>query len=140
MSNRIDIDTVLTYLLIKKLTTPVVQSSAYKQGLVNNAGRVIKEPETDKEKEALTIFDKLIFKLKRLLGTKLTTLNNFLYVTTLGNDFYNKIIIRGTIEQRTEVERIKRDIKKLQEKYNCELEDIISSLICEHLEKVKYEI
>lgn len=110
-----NIDSVILFIVIKKIVTPITRTDAYKFGLVDNAGKVIKIPKTDEEKEALTTLDKFIFKLKRLLGAKLTVLNKFLYLQTLNNDFYNKLIIKGTIDTRSEIKRIKKDVEKIQE-------------------------
>jgi hypothetical protein len=129
-----NIDVVVSYLLIKKLSTPIVRTEAYKLKLVNVAGKVIKEPSTDKERSALTLLDRLVFKLKRLLGTKIVNLNQFLYLQTLQNDFYNKLIIRGSVEQRAEIKRINNDVKKINEKYDKTIEDLLVLLIHEQLE------
>jgi len=123
--SRTNIDSVLTYMFLKKIMTPIVKTPAYKLGLVNNVGKVIKKPVTDAEKSTLTILDKFIFKLRRLLGTKLTQLNNFLFLQTLSNDFYNKLIVKGSIEQRAEIKRITRDIDKIAEKYDCDVTDLV---------------
>ena len=129
-----DVDTIMSYILVKKLVTPIVRSEAYKMKLVNAAGKVIREPENDKEHGSLTLLDRIVFKLKRLLGSKLLNLNNFLYLTTLSNDFYNKLVVRGTIRQRAEIKRIQKDVKGIKEKYNIDTEEIICSLIKEELE------
>jgi len=129
-----NVDTIISYILIKKLVTPIIRTSAYKLKLVNAGGKVIREPETDKEHEALTLLDRVVFKLKRLLGGKLLNLNNFLFIQTINNDFYNKLVVRGTVKQRAEIQRIARDVKGIKEKYNMKTDDIIYSLIKEELE------
>jgi hypothetical protein len=137
-----NLDSIISYLLIKRLVTPITRSKAFSLKLVNNAGRVIKQPKTEEERSALTVLDKLVFKLKRLLGSKLVSLNSFLYLATLSNDFYNKLIVKGTVNQRAEIIRIKRDIDKLAESYQMPIEDIINSLIVESIqhEEIKDEI
>lgn len=116
MEQRENIDNIISYIFIKKLVTPIVKSSAYKMGLVNNAGSVVRKPRNAKERNALTVLDKLIFKLKRLLGGKLTNLNTFLYLTSLSNDFYRKLMVRGSVVNRAELIKIRNDIDKLLEK------------------------
>jgi len=132
---REEIDNIISYILIKKLVSPITKSKAYSLKLINNAGRVIKEPETEEERHALTVLDRLIFKLKRLLGGKLINLNSFLYLSTLSNDFYNKLVVKGSIEQRAEIIRIKQDIQKLAEKYNrADFHEVLQSLIVENIQ------
>jgi len=133
------IDSVLTYILIKKIVTPIIRTQAYRTGLVDNAGKVIKSPETDDEKKSLTVLDRLVFKLKRLLGSKLTNLNNFLYTVTLGNDFYNQIIIKGGVETRGEIKRIKKDVEKMMEKYNMSFETYLMGVLNEEIQEEDLE-
>ena len=105
------IDDVLSFILIRKLVTPVTKTKAYKLGLVDGLGRVIKEPETTAEKKALTTHDRLIFKLRRMLGSKISQLNNFLYIQTITSDYYSNLVLKGGIEQRSIVKRLKKDVQ-----------------------------
>lgn len=132
-NDKSNIDSILTYILIKKLITPTIKSKAYKLGLIDKQGRIIKKPETEDEKNVLTIFDKFIFKLKRLLGTRLLSLNRFLYLHTLNNDFYSKLIVKGTVEQRAEIQRIKKDVSQMTEKYDKSMDEFLIGLINEDL-------
>jgi hypothetical protein len=129
-----NIDTIISYLLIKKFVQPIVRSDAYKLKLVNGAGKVIKEPSNSREEEALTLLDRLVFKLKRLLGNRLLNLNNFLYLQTINNDFYSKLVVRGTIKQRSEIKRIAKDVKGIKEKYDLNNDDLIYSLLKEEID------
>lgn len=105
------IDDVLSFILIRKLVTPVTKTKAYKLGLVDSLGRVIKEPETATEKKTLTTHDRLIFKLRRMLGSKISQLNNFLYIQTITSDYYSNLVLKGGIEQRSIVKRLKKDVQ-----------------------------
>jgi len=134
MRQRDNIDNIISYILIKKLVTPIVKTKAYQLGLVNSAGRVMKNPESEEERHALTVLDRLIFKLKRLLGSKLINLNSFLYLSTLKNDFYNKIVVKGSIDQRAEIIRIKKDIQRLAEKYDMNDQQLMDTLIVEKIQ------
>jgi hypothetical protein len=122
------IDSIIAYIVLKKLITPITQSKAYKLKLINASGRVTKEPTTREEKEALTLLDKIVFKLKRLLGSKLQELNPFLYLYN-SPDMYNKLIVNGDIKNRAEIKRIEKDIKSLQENYHISKEDILAILV-----------
>ena len=129
-----NIDSVLTYILIKKLVTPIVKTKAYELGLIDNAGHSLRKPETDSEKSALSVFDKFVFKLKRLLGGKVMNLHRFLYLQTLNNNFYNKLIVRGSVENRAEIQRIKKGVEGLQEKFGYDsLEEILMGFLNEEL-------
>ena len=130
-----EIDTIISFIFMKKIVTPIIKTQAFKLKLVNSAGKVIKEPSTDKEHEALTLLDRIIFKLKRLMGGKLVNLNNFLYLQTINNDFYSKLILRGTAQQKAEIKRIAKDVKEIQEKYSLDTESVIYSLLTEELNR-----
>jgi len=64
------VDTYTVYKIIKKLTTDWDETDAYKMGIIDNRGKVLKkykDLDTSKEKEAYTVLDRFIFNLKRLL-------------------------------------------------------------------------
>jgi len=139
LENIKNIDTILTYILVKKLVTPIVKTEAYKLGLVDLIGKVIKEPSTPLEESALTTLDKVIFKMKRLLGSKLLVMNKFLYLQSTSNTMYDKLIVRGSILQRAEIKRIVKDVQSIQEKHEADVEDIIHSLLVEYIEATDEE-
>jgi len=135
--NRKRIDDALSFLTIKKLVTPVSKTPAFKMGLVGQDGRIIRQPETEEENNSLTLFDKFIFKVRRLLGGKISQLNNFMYVQTLDNNFYNNLIVKGAIERRASIQRVKKDIDKLTEKHNISVEDLLMYMIHEEVVEIE---
>ena len=69
MANLVDL--YIVYRILRKLTTPFDQWDAYKQGVIDAEGNVIKKPEdrtTLDQKESLTTLDTLILNLKKILG------------------------------------------------------------------------
>lgn len=139
-SNNINnIDSIISYLLIRKLICPIIKSKAYQLGLVDITGKLIKEPSNPTEESALTVLDKLVFKLKRLLGTKLLVLNKFMYINTLNNSMYDKLNVKGNINQRTEIKKMINDIRNLQESNNINEDELLYSLLSESLEQLDYE-
>ena len=124
-----NIDKILTYVFLKHLVTPIIKTDAYKMGLVDNNGRIIRQPKTDDEKKSLTLLDKTIFKIRRMLGAKVSQLNSFLFLQTLQNDFYNKLVVRGTVEQRAEIKRLEKDINGITENYDAHFEDLLMELL-----------
>jgi len=64
-------DTVYTFRFIKLLVTPFNKTEAYKMGLIDENGKRIKEKkiENSKERSAFTPFHRIVFNLKKLLGT-----------------------------------------------------------------------
>lgn len=53
---------------LRLLTMPWIKTAAFKQGIVDDQGVKVKKPETPKEKSSYTIFHKLVFNIRRLLG------------------------------------------------------------------------
>lgn len=53
---------------LRLLTTPWKKTGAYKEGIIDEDGKVIKKPSTDKERSVYNTFHKLVFNLKRLLN------------------------------------------------------------------------
>lgn len=61
-------DTFFALRFLRLLTTPWHKTSAYKAGLIDKDGNVIKNPETAEEKNVYNMFHKLVFNIKRLLN------------------------------------------------------------------------
>jgi hypothetical protein len=128
-ANTEHLDMVLTYVLVQKLLTRINNTKAYELGLVDNNGLVIKTPETEEEEESLGMLDKFVFKLKRMLGPKLNQLSNFLYVNSLDNDITKFLTVKGGVQNRASIKRVKGDVDKLAEKYNMTTEQLLVCLI-----------
>jgi hypothetical protein len=65
------IDTYLVYRFIRKLTTPFEKWEAYKVGVIDKSGNIIKpkrQRKTAAERKSLTLFDRLVLNLKKLLA------------------------------------------------------------------------
>jgi hypothetical protein len=129
-----NLDSIITLIFLKKLCTPIVKTSAYAMELINQSGKVIKRPSTDEERIALTILDEVVFFIKRAIGGKISQLNSFLYTLNLGQQFYNKLQAIGSVETRSEIIRIKRDVQRLSESYNITKEEMFKLLIAEEVE------
>jgi len=69
MASRL-IDTLITYRIVKLLVTPFEKQEAFKQGIIDKDGKILKknkELTTDKEKRAYTFLHRFVFNLKRIL-------------------------------------------------------------------------
>lgn len=64
------VDAIITYRILKKLVTPFVETDAYKLGIIDQRGKVLKkehELNTVEERDAYTLLDRLVFRLKRII-------------------------------------------------------------------------
>jgi len=62
-------DAIITYAILKKFNTPVKDTKAYKLGLVDDNGmptRKSRYDHTETARDAYTLLDRLVFKLKRM--------------------------------------------------------------------------
>ena len=70
MANRA-VDLVITYRVIKLLVTPFEKQEAFKFGIIDKDGKVLKNYrtlKTTKEKQSYTILHRFVFNLKRILA------------------------------------------------------------------------
>ena len=70
MANRA-VDLVITYRVIKLLVTPFEKQEAFKFGIIDKDGKVLKKYrtlKTTKEKQSYTILHRFVFNLKRILA------------------------------------------------------------------------
>jgi len=61
-------DTLITYKIIKILTTPFTQTDAYRLGVIDAQGKQIKKPTTPAEQESYNVLNRLVFRLKIVLN------------------------------------------------------------------------
>ena len=64
------IDALITYRLVKLLVTPFEKQEAFKYGIIDKDGLVLKKSKTlktEKERKAYTILHRFVFNLKRIL-------------------------------------------------------------------------
>lgn len=134
IKNENKVKSVVSFIMLKNLLQPIQKHEAYKLGLVDKTGKIVRDPETDEEKEAFTLFDKLIFKIKNLLGSRIAQLNRFVWLqTVLDDDFFKNLVVTGGIEKRAAVTRVKQDIEKLLEKHNLGFHEFYDLMIAEEV-------
>ena len=61
-------DTLITYKIIKILTTPFTQTDAFRLGVIDAHGKKIKNPTTPAEQESYNVLNRLVFRLKIVLN------------------------------------------------------------------------
>lgn len=65
------VDAIITYRILKKLVTPFEETDAYRLGIIDAKGQRIKKEydlHTSEEKDAYTLLDRLVFRLKRIVN------------------------------------------------------------------------
>ena len=62
------VDIYYTFRFLRQLVTPWTETKAFELGLIDENGKVIKKPVTPEEKDAYTLFFRLVYNIKRLLN------------------------------------------------------------------------
>lgn len=62
------VDIYYTFRFLRQLVTPWNETQAYKLGLVDENGKKLRSPVTGEEKDAYTLFFRLVYNIKRLLN------------------------------------------------------------------------
>jgi len=138
LSNEEKVKSVVSFIMLKQLIQPIPNHDAFKSGIVDKNGKMIKEPETPEEEKSYTLFDKLIFKIKRLLGSRLAQLNRFVWLQSIVDDqFFKNLIVTGGLDKRGAVMRVKQDIDKLLEKHGLEHDEFYNGMVLEMLHEQK---
>lgn len=60
-------DTIVVYMILKRLIKPWKDWEAHKMGLIDEKGKKLKSPETREERRAWTVLDRFIYNFKRVL-------------------------------------------------------------------------
>ena len=116
------IDLFVTYRFIRLLTTPFVDSDAYKMGIVDENGkRTDKQLTTSKEKNAYTVLHKLVFNIKKIFG-KVPGLR-----TKLGTYAAALFLLKDTFKEHIEdPDMFEKEFLKYLKENNIELDDTIA--------------
>lgn len=64
------VDAIITYRILRKLTTPFEETDAYKLGIIDKTGKILKrwnDLTTVEERDAYTLLDRLVWRLKRII-------------------------------------------------------------------------
>ena len=65
-------DTIIAWLIFRKLLRKAKDTDAFKLGLIDKNFKILKKPKTRAEKKAMSLLDKLIFRIQNLLGSKIS--------------------------------------------------------------------
>lgn len=108
--NRI-VDYMMIFTLAKKFATPFRKMKAFKMGIIDAEGNILRAPTTAKEKNAFTPLDNLVTRIKKLIPKNLLYLLTFAYIF---KGFASKKAYKSLYEGcETEEELLEIEEKKL---------------------------
>ena len=87
-----EVSEVLSFALINYLLMDINKFDAIKMKLIDRNGKQIKEPKTDKEKQAMNPYVIMIIKLKKMLGGRVNELHKFISLNTYGKNSTDSIV------------------------------------------------
>ena len=132
MTTRKNIDSILSYILIKSIMTNPMSTKAYDLGLIDEKGNIIKEPETEDEQDALTVLDKIGFNIRRMLGSRISELSSFAYIKSIPGK-YQDLLSTNSVEKKAMVKRVTKDIENLSENHKMPFDEIVKIYLNESL-------
>lgn len=104
------LDTIVVFRILKRLTTPWEKTKAYKHGIIDKKGKILRKTKelTNAEKNDYTMLDRLVFNLKR-------TLQKVPGGAMLGSYIAALALIKEYVETETNKETANLLIEKLEE-------------------------
>ena len=114
-----DIDNVLVFVFLKSITTIPTTTKAYKLGLIDRNGKLIKNPKTQGEHNAISNLDLLMFKLREWLRPKMYCLSSVNWIRGLYKDkrIQNYLLNSEIISKQYVVRRLNSELDTILRKH-----------------------
>ena len=115
-------DTLVTYRILKLLSTPIKNSPAFQMGLVDGNGKQLRKANTQQEKEAYTFLNRFVFKIQNALmrssdrnARRLLTFAAALALLREYKEEDDEITVGALLETYMEDEEVQRHSRLLEE-------------------------
>ena len=114
-----DIDNVLVFVFLKSITTIPTTTKAYKLGIIDRNGKLIKNPKTQEEHNAISNLDLLMFKLREWLRPKMYCLSSVNWIRGLYKDkrIQNYLLNSEIISKQYVVRRLNSELDTILRKH-----------------------
>lgn len=80
------VDNALVFIILKGLTTLPQQTKAFRLGLIDKSGKLIRKPKTEEEHQSISNLDLLFYKLRTWLAPRLQYLTSVNWIKGVMND------------------------------------------------------
>jgi hypothetical protein len=119
------VDLYVLYKIIKSISTPYNEMDAFKLGIIDERGRLLKSPKTQAEREAYNLYDRFVVNIKRILGkagldSRIGTYAGALFLIKESHYDYSRKLTDSQIKYLLE-----QEIDFLKTKNNRTLKDMI---------------
>ena len=117
MADRKDqVSDVMMAVMLRKLLKPANQSKAFRLGLIDYEGHQIREPKNQTEANEITSFDKLVWKIQRMLGPRVNQLATFAYLNSFPEEIERYLYAQGSVWSKPQVKRAKKDLDRFDQR------------------------
>ena len=112
-----EIDNALVFIILKGLTTLPTKTEAYRLGLIDAKGKLIRKPKTPKENECISNLDLLFFKLKEWLAPRISYLTSVSWIKGVMNNIRGQNYFKnaGILTRQYAVRKINDELYKVLE-------------------------
>lgn len=80
------VDNALVFIILKGLTTLPTQTKAFRLGLIDKNGKLIRKPKTEAEHQSISNLDLLFYKLRQWLAPRIQYLSGVSWIKGCMND------------------------------------------------------
>lgn len=80
------VDNAIVFIILKGLTTLPTQTKAFRLGLIDRNGKLIRKPKTDEEHKSISNLDLLFYKLRQWLLPRIQYLSSISWIRGVMND------------------------------------------------------
>jgi hypothetical protein len=109
------VDNVLVYIFLKNLMTSPSTTKAYKLGLIDAEGNLIREPKTEEENDSISNLDLFVGKLRTWLRPHLSKLARMSWVKSMESNYriQNALGNYDSLSKRATVIRVNDELDKV---------------------------
>lgn len=80
------VDNALVFIILKGLTTLPTSTKAFRLGLIDKSGKLIRKPKTEEEHQSISNLDLLFYKLRQWLTPRIQYLSSISWIKGVMND------------------------------------------------------
>ena len=80
------VDNAIVFIILKGLTTLPTQTKAFRLGLIDKSGKLIRKPKTEAEHQSISNLDLLFYKLRQWLAPRIQYLSSISWIKGVMND------------------------------------------------------
>lgn len=129
------VDYSIIFILATKLTRPLREWKAYRLGIINEDGDIVKKPSTWREKNSLTPLDRFVLKIREIIDErKLRALTAYFLLSETVDENLPESEGVMLVEERHMAERLYDDLVERVERSGLTIEEFWSLVLKTRLE------